>query len=289
MPEIKKHAPGSFCWAEVGTNDTKKTKAFYSELFGWKYEDKPAGEFGVYTMCKQDGKDLAGLYQLPPELMKMGVPPHWMSYVAVASADAACAKVLQHGGTIQQGPFDVMDVGRMAICQDPTGATFSIWEARAHQGGSAMGNGTPCWFELSTRGVAKAEAFYKAVFGWSVKVDADEIYREISAPGAPMPMGGMMELKAQQGPVPPHWLIYFTVDDCDGDAQRTKALGGKVIVPPMDIPKVGRFAVLADPAGATFAIIKLAMVHETQPQPATPKAAAPAQPKAEPTKAQKKK
>ncbi|MSR63899.1 MAG: VOC family protein [Planctomycetes bacterium] len=285
MPEIKKHAPGAFCWAEVGTTDTKKTKAFYSELFGWKYEDRPAGQFGTYTMCKQGGKDLAGLYQLAPELLKMGVPPHWMSYVAVADADAACKKIQQHGGTVQQGPFDVMDVGRMAICKDPTGATFSIWQAKAHAGASVMGeHGTPCWFELSTRGVPKAEAFYKAVFGWSVKVDADQVYRELSAPGAPLPMGGMMELTPQHGPVPPHWLIYFTVEDCDGDAQRTKNLGGKVIVPPMDIPKVGRFAVLADPAGATFAIIKLALHPEHKLEAQTKKTAAPA-----PAKTSKKK
>jgi predicted enzyme related to lactoylglutathione lyase len=61
----------------------------------------------------------------------------------------------------------------------------------------------------------------------------------------------------QHGPVPPHWLIYFTVNDCDGDVARANRLGGKTVVPPMDIPSVGRFAVLADPAGATFAIIKL--------------------------------
>lgn len=256
MPEIQNHAPGSFCWAEVATVDSKKTKAFYGALFGWKYEDRPAGEFGVYTMCTSGGRQLAGLYEMPPNLLQMGVPPHWMSYVAVADADAAAKKIQQHGGKIQQGPFDVMDVGRMAICTDPTGATFSIWQAKAHRGASLMGEkGTPCWFELSTRGLAEAETFYRNVFGWSVKKGGD--YREITAPGASQPQGGMMELTPQHGPVPPHWMIYFTVEDCDGDAARAKSLGGKIVVPPMDIPNVGRFAVMSDPAGATFAIIKL--------------------------------
>lgn len=261
MPEIKKHTPGSFCWAEVATLDAQKTKAFYSELFGWKYEDRPAGEFGIYTMCKLDGKDLAGLYTLPPNLVEMGVPPHWMSYIAVASADEAAKKVQAHGGTIQQGPFDVMDVGRMAICQDPTGATFSVWQAKAHHGASVMGeHGTPCWFELATKGAERAEKFYRDVFGWSVKVgnDAGLVYREFSAPGAPFPSGGIMELTPQHGPVPPHWMIYFTTPDVNADTERAKRLGGKVIVPPMDIPKVGRFSVLADPSGAAFAIITLA-------------------------------
>lgn len=258
MPEIQNHTPGAFCWAEVGTVDAKKTKAFYSELFGWTYEDRPAGEFGTYTMCQLRGKELAGLYEIPP---KMGIPPHWMSYIAVASADAACETIKQHGGKVQQGPFDVMDVGRMAICQDPTGATFSIWQAKAHKGATLMGeNGTPCWFELATKGVEKAEKFYRDVFGWSVKkgTDAGMVYHELTPPGAPFPQGGMMELTPHHGPVPPHWKIYFTVDDCDGDTQRVKNLGGKVIVPPMDIPNVGRFSIVSDPAGATFAMIKLA-------------------------------
>lgn len=276
MPEIKTHTPGAFCWAEVGTIDAKKTKAFYSELFGWKYEDRPAGEFGTYTMCKLDGKDLAGLYELPPDLRKMGVPAHWMSYIAVANADAACDKIKKHGGTVQQGPFDVMDVGRMAICKDPTGATFSIWQAKAHKGASLMGeNGTPCWFELATKGVEKAEKFYRDVFGWSVKrgTDAGMVYHELTPPGAQAPQGGMMELTPHHGPVPPHWQIYFTVDDCDGDVRRVKDLGGKVLVPPMDIPKVGRFAVVTDPAGASFAIIKL-MLDPTHKQAQAPAAAA---------------
>ncbi len=273
--EIKSHVPGAFCWAEVGTTNAQRTRAFYSEIFGWQYQDKQAGGFGVYTLCQLKGRDLAGLYEMPPELLKMGVPPHWMSYIAVTSADAACEKIRKHGGAIQQGPFDVMNVGRMAICKDPTGAVFSVWQAKEHKGAGIMGeNGTPCWFELATKGLEKAEKFYVDVFGWSVKrgTDAGFVYHEISAPGVPMPMGGMMELMPHHGPVPPHWLIYFTVNDCDGDVKRIQGLGGKVLAPPMDIPKVGRFSVVTDPAGAAFAIIKLSFdpehKHEQQALPA---------------------
>lgn len=290
MPEIKKHAPGSFCWAEVGTVQSQKTKAFYAELFGWTYEDRPAGQFGVYTMCKLGGKELAGLFELPPEMTRMGVPPHWMSYIAVESADAAAKKVQQHGGKVQQGPFDVMDVGRMAVCQDPTGALFSIWQAKAHGGAGVMGeHGTPCWFELATKDVAKAEAFYKAVFGWSMHGGSDGgvVYRELTPPGASCPQGGIMELRPEHGPQPPNWKIYFTVADCDKDVKRAQALGGKVYLPPMDIPKVGRFAVLADPAGAAFAIITLSMAEAQMPAAKSAKKADPA-PKA-PSKSSKKK
>lgn len=276
MPEIQKHSAGSFCWAEVGTIDPSRTKAFYSELFGWTFEDRPAGAFGTYTMCRAKGKDVAGLYRMPPELLKTGVPPHWMSYVAVTSADEACRTIQKHGGKIQQGPFDVMDAGRMAICQDPTGAIFSVWQAKAHPGLGVLGeNGTPCWFELATKGVEKAQAFYQAVFGWSVKAgkDVGMVYQEFSAPGAPAPQGGMMELQPEHGPTPPSWTIYFTVQDCDTDAERARNLGGKILVPPMDIADVGRFAVLADPAGAVFSIIKLQLVpHQVSAPASAPRA-----------------
>jgi predicted enzyme related to lactoylglutathione lyase len=144
----------------------------------------------------------------------------------------------------------------MAILADPTGAHFSIWQSKQHKGAQIMGEtGTPAWFELTTRGVEKAEKFYSDLFGWKIKKGGD--YREITGSG--QPMGGMMELTPQHGPVPPHWTVYFPVKDCDGDAKRASQLGGKVLVPPMDIPEVGRFSILADPAGATFAIIKLSL------------------------------
>jgi predicted enzyme related to lactoylglutathione lyase len=260
----------------VATVDVPRTQAFYAKMFGWTYDDQPAGGLGTYTMVRKDGKDVAGLYEMPESLLQRGVPPHWMSYVAVAGADEACATVRRHGGTVAQEPFDVMDVGRMAICQDPTGATFSVWEPRAHAGCGLMGeHGTPCWFELGTKGVERAETFYGACFGWGFKhgTDADTVYREFTAPGAAYPMGGMMELKPEFGPVPPHWMIYFTVPDCDAEVARARKLGGELVVPPMDIENVGRFAVLADPAGARFAVIKLDFAPQPEPPAPKPKAA----------------
>jgi predicted enzyme related to lactoylglutathione lyase len=263
MPQIKNHAPGAFCWAEVGTVNAAKTKSFYGELFGWKYEDKPAGEFGVYTMCKSGGKDLAGLYELPPNLVQAGVPPHWMSYVAVASADDACKKISKHGGKIQQGPFDVMDVGRMAICEDPTGAIFSIWQAKAHPGATRLNEvGSLVWTELYTRDTKKASAFYTGLFGWQTKPfpESPMPYTVFQRPGDERGLGGMLDMTGQlPAEVPPHWLPYFSVEDADKIVARSGELGGSVLMPATDIPTVGRLAILKDPQGAAFAIIKTAM------------------------------
>jgi uncharacterized protein len=67
-----------------------------------------------------------------------------------------------------------------------------------------------------------------------------------------------MKINARWGNVPPHWMPYFQVDDCDGSVTKAQELGGRLNVPSTDIENVGRFALLADPQGALFSIIKMA-------------------------------
>lgn len=261
MPEMPRYAPGSFCWVEVATIDSARTRTFYRELFGWTFEDRPTGDGGVYSIGRLRGKDILGLYELTAAMREQGVPPHWMAYIAVDDTDATCRAVTDLGGKVVQAPFDVAEVGRLAVVADPTGAHFSLWGAQSHPGSGIQGEpGTPCWFELATKGLDRAEEFYTRLFGWKLKKsDAGGMaYHEFTNPGCTYPMGGMMELRPEHGPVPPHWTIYFMVNDVDQDAGRLARLGGTVLVPPMDIPKVGRFAVLRDPAGAVFSIFKLA-------------------------------
>src|SRR5258706_9022601 len=132
MPTITQHAPGAFCWPELGTSDQNAAKKFYGGLFGWTFNDTPIGPDQVYTIFQLDGRDAAALYTLQPDMLKMGVPPHWETYVAVANADNAAALAKQNGGTILKDAFDVMDAGRMAVIQDPLGATFCVWQANKH-------------------------------------------------------------------------------------------------------------------------------------------------------------
>lgn len=261
MPEVKSHAPGSFCWIELGTNDPDGAKKFYTELFGWQAEDTPAGPDMVYTMLRIRGLDVGAMYKQGAEETAHGIPPHWNSYVAVASADDAAAKAKALGGNILADAFDVMDVGRMAIVQDPLGATFQVWQAKTHYGVKLVGEaGTFCWDELWTTDRKKAAEFYTGLFGWKTK-DGDAgpagVYTEWS--NGDQPIGGMMEISPDMGPVPPNWLPYFMVDDCNATAETAGAVGGKLFVPPTDIPNVGRFSVIADPQGAMFAVIKLTM------------------------------
>jgi predicted enzyme related to lactoylglutathione lyase len=257
MPETRVLAPGTFCWCEVGTADAAAAKKFYGELFGWTTTDVPAGDAGTYTMIRLDGRDVGGLYELSKEMREQGVPPHWLAYVKVASADATAAKAGELGGRVVMGPFDVMTAGRMAVVQDPTGGTFALWQPKEHAGAGAMGEvGSPCWHELISTDKAEAGAFYAALLSWQMEsflgaMDYTIFKQEEKS------VAGLMQRTEEMGEVPSHWMIYFAVEDCDASAEKAARLGGEVCVPPTDIPQVGRFAVLADPGGAMFAVIRL--------------------------------
>ncbi len=261
MGSQMKHPAGNFCWYELGTNDTKAATEFYTKLFNWNNVDIPLpGDMGVYTMLRLGDKEVGALYGLGEK--QAGTPPHWMPYVAVDSADEMAAKATKLGAQVIVPAFDVMDVGRMAVFIDPTGAALSVWEPKNHFGVDVTNAvGSACWCELATRDAASAKTFYTGLFGWTTKDSDFMAYTEWLNGG--QPIGGMLPMEgAKFEGVPPHWLTYFTVEDCDATVEKAKSLGGKPIVPPTDIPNTGRFSVIQDPQGAVFAIIKLNMTHQ---------------------------
>ena len=260
MAVVTKHEPGSFCWPELATTDAGGAKTFYKGVFGWDANDSPAGPDMVYTMLQKSGKNVGALYGLGAQ--QQGVPPHWNIYVAVASADETAKKAKDLGGKVLMEPFDVMDVGRMAIIEDKQGAKICIWEAKKHIGAEVINEpNSLCWAELDTNDTKSAGSFYTELFGWGKKGGgqaANETeYIEWQHGGKSI--GGMMTIPKEWGPVPPNWLVYFAVADVDATAKKTGELKGAAIVPPTDIPDMGRFAVLRDPQGAVFAVFRPAM------------------------------
>ena len=253
------HPAGTFCWVDLGANDAAAAKKFYAGLFGWQMQDMPAGPDSVYTMLRVDGKDVGALYTLGAEHKKMGIPPHWGSYIAVESADATAEKARALGAKFFAEPFDVFDLGRMAMMQDPTGAAICVWQAMKHAGAQVLGApGALCWNELLTTDTRAAGAFYARLFGWGTKDT------EMAQGGAytiftlgEKQVGGMMPMMPGWEGVPSNWMVYFAVANCDGSAAKARGLGAEVVVPPTDIPKIGRFAVVQDPQRAVFAIIRL--------------------------------
>ena len=257
MPEFSGYPPGTPSWVDLGSPDVDASARFYGDLFGWDTtEPGPVEETGGYRMFLQRGKMVAGL----GPLMQEGQPPAWTTYVATDSADDTAAKVDAAGGQVFMPPFDVMDAGRMTVLADPAGAVFGVWQAGRHRGAELANEpGSLCWNELLTRDVDGAKRFYNAVFGWEGATDPGSgaaEFTEWKLDGRTI--GGMSNMADRLPPeVPPHWGVVFAVEDTDAAASRARELGATVQVEPTDIP-VGRFAVLADPQGATFTVIALA-------------------------------
>ena len=257
MADISEYNPGTFCWSELNTTDPAAAKRFYSELFGWTADDRPAGPDMVYSILQLGGQDAAALVGLDAERRSQGVPPHWLSYVSVASADDAAAHANRLGATVLAGPFDVMDVGRMAVVQDPKGANFALWQPGRHIGARRVNEpGALTWNELATRDTEAAGKFYSDLFGWTRQEQEMKnlVYTRFESRGRPM--GGMLPIPSEWGTVPPHWLVYFGVDDCDAGIEKARGLGAEVRVPAMEANGL-RFAVLVDPQGAPFGIVQM--------------------------------
>lgn len=254
MTGISTHRPGTFCWVELATSDAAAAKSFYTSLFGWTTTETDMGnDMGLYYIFHKDGKETAAMYQTGGDMA--GMPPNWLSYVAVDSADDASAKATSLGAQGIHGPFDVFDMGRMAVIKDSQGAHIAVWQAKKHSGiGVRDEESSLCWNELHATDVAAGKSFYPALFGWRAKESPEYTEWHLGENA----IGGMLRSHAPEG-VPAYWIPYFAVADCDAAVARAQASGAMVFSPPMDIEKVGRFAVLADPQGATFAVIKVSM------------------------------
>ena len=254
---------GSFCWFELGTVNQPAAVAYYQKLFGWTVQDSPMAPGEVYSMFKLNDDDVAAAFTLRPEQRANGVPPHWMIYVAVIDADDVAARATALGGTVLAPPFDVFHFGRMAVLKDPTGATFSIWQAKDHAGAGVWGvPGSASWGDLSTRDQSSAGDFYTQLFGWRMVGGKDLVD---AAPGDYFHIMNGVDLIGGVGPAsqrepnsPPHWLVYFTAASCADATAKAIGLGGTAHVQNMQIGEEGWISVIADPQGAMFGI------HATQ-------------------------
>jgi uncharacterized protein len=250
MGDRTSYPPGTFSWSELPTSDPDGAKRFYGELFGWDFEDLPMpGDAGAYTMARLDGKDVAALFQA-----REGMPTFWGSYVTVESADSTAARAADLGATLMTEPFDVMESGRMAIVQDPTGAVFSVWQPRGSIGATWVnGPGALSLNQLNTTDPEAAQRFYSELFGWRFEDVSSEETQYWGIYNSDRLNGGMMQMPPDAGQMPSHWLIYFGTEDVDADAPRVEELGGTIGLPPTDVPG-GRILLAQDPQGAYFGL-----------------------------------
>jgi len=255
MPETAVYAPGTPAWVDLSTSDADAGKTFYSKLFGWQPQDL-GPDAGNYVIFRLDGKQVAAL----GPVQNPGQPSAWSVYIATDDAQATAKKVREAGGTVALEPLQVMDQGSMAVFQDPIGAFISVWQPAKMKGFDLRNQPNSfAWAELNARGVEKTKPFYKEVFGWGDKTsqmgEGQPPYTEWQLGGESI--GGGMEMsKDMPASIPPHWLVYFGVADPDATAEKAAELGGKVNFGPADFPG-GRFAVISDPQGATFGVLRM--------------------------------
>jgi uncharacterized protein len=254
MSERTSYEPGTPCWVDLGTPDIEAAVAFYGGLFGWDVpEPENAEQTGGYRQAMLRGKPVAGMMPL----MQEGQPPAWSSYVSVADADATVAKAKGAGATVFAEPMDVMDLGRMAVFADPSGAVIGLWQPGSFVGAEVVGEpNAVVWNELNTRDPEAAKAFYGDVFGWGFEERQFETGAYTSLEVGDTTVGGMIDITGRApDEIPPHWLVYFAVEDVDATVAKAKGFGGDIALEPFDIAEVGRIAIVKDPFGAVFAVM----------------------------------
>jgi predicted enzyme related to lactoylglutathione lyase len=270
---------GQFVWYELTTPDVGAAQKFYPRFTGWGLQpfDKD------YMMFTTGGTPIAGVFQLSEEMRQQGVPPNWMPYVEANNIDETAAKATSLGGRVVHGPMDVAGAGRLAILQDPQGATFGIYKSASPNAGAWDGTavvGRFSWHELMTTDASAAFDFYRGLFGWDRNGEMDmgggQMY-SMYGTGEKM-YGGMYNRTADMASMHPFWMIYIHVADVGKAVATAVKAGGTVHRPQMDIPG-GSIAILGDPQGAGFALHHVnaqPVAASTASRPAAKKASKPA-------------
>jgi hypothetical protein len=239
---------GQVVWHDLMTTDVERTKAFYGELFGWEFEVWKPGELD-YSMITSGGSQHGGFMTLDAA---NGAPPHWLAYVRVEDVDAAAEQATEAGGTVYVQPTDITEVGRFSVLGDPQGAVLAAF---APAEAMTLPQGVFAWDELVTTDVEGAKAFYAAVLGWGSREWEGEAPYTLFTNPAEQEVAGVMDRPANyEGP--PSWLTYLLADDLEAVVAKAGELGAEVYLEGMDVPGIGRIAVLADTTGAAFGLFK---------------------------------
>ena len=182
----------------------------------------------------------------------------------VEDIDATVDAVRGAGGRILEPPYAIPCGGRVSVVADPAGAMFALISGGPTPDGVwlSMRPGSVCWVETLSRDVTASEPFYEAVFGWESSRSADG-YSTFMLDGEQV-AGSLAMPDSVPVDAPSHWTVYFAVSDCDVTQRAAVDLGGSVLVETTPV-EVGRFAVLEDPAGATFDIMDLSRVEAAHP------------------------
>jgi predicted enzyme related to lactoylglutathione lyase len=241
---------GDLVWFDLSATDVPAAIQFYTGLMGWGTETWAGPK--PYTMFKRAAGTIGGVMELADEAKKMGAPPNWMGYVAVADVDASVAKATALGGQVYVPGTDIPSVGRFAVLADPTGAVMAVFK-------SSNPTGEPqravAWCELATTDAAASWAWLEGMFGWkkadSMAMPDGGTYQMIKNTGEAF--AGMSTTKLPRSA----WAYYFGVGDARKSFARAKELGCTALYEPMQVPGGGWATLLVDPQGAAFGLFSM--------------------------------
>jgi hypothetical protein len=258
MAGIATRLANKIAWVDLASKDAEGSRRFYGSLFGWDVQVNPDPLYGGYALAKLGGQDAAGI----GPAQDPNAPTAWSIYIGAEDVNELAGRIAAAGGTVVAPPFPVGEQGTMAVFQDPTGAFISSWQGTQMGGFQTTGEGAFAWAELNTRGIDEATRFYETVFGWTHDTmpagqpgmpDYTTFYASGERVAGAMPMDAAMPAN-----IPSYWMPYFGVKDVDGAFEKARSLGAQEMVAPTDFPG-GRFAIVSDPQGAMFGLLRLAM------------------------------
>lgn len=248
-------AQGRIVWHDLMTTDPKASLAFFTELVGWRTKEADMGPMGTYTMFSAGDRDVGGLMPLETS---HGVPSHFIAYIHVDNLDQALETAKRLGGTVAVPPTPIPDVGTFAVLVDPLGGVTSPMTMTAvpPEDAELPRQGMFCWEELMSTDPEASAKFYQEVYGYTLEsMDMGPIgtYRMLKR--GDLAVAGIMKTPPE-APQGTYWMSYIAADDVDSTTGRVEKLGGRVLVPPTDIPEIGRFSAVQDPAGTAVALFK---------------------------------
>lgn len=250
MTTLQATRVGTVSLVELTTPDMESVAGFYQRLLGWDYTN-----LGHRLLAEADGRRAAVISPRPATIGDMPLPGAWTVGFRTDDLKAAVRRAEELGGTVIEPPAEYPEGWRAAQLADPTGATFSLIEAGPDFGIEAggTGRGTLGWCELLTDDMPRAEAFYRALFGWTSHFDATTAYTTFKLGGDAV--AGMMGMPPETGDAPAFWMPYFNVDGVAAAVVEVAGLGGTITVAPREYESM-RFAVVEDPQGATFSLLE---------------------------------
>ncbi|MDG1431798.1 MAG: VOC family protein [Paracoccaceae bacterium] len=229
---------GNFVWADLSSFRPTVTRQFYSDLFGWRFDD--------YSASTASGP-VAGLYEMPEKFQAINMPSFWMSYISVDDVGKTVEVARANGAKVELGPIPFEGGGQIALIRDPLGAGFTIYEGSSLNS-SASGEGAKLGHGLFVSDASAVIGFYETLFGWRFKPMADGA-QEIQANGRRIAHLYEIPDPAIRGKEQ-YWAVYFGAQNLDEAQLKVTASGGEVVGETEILE--GRAIVAKDPDGGTF-------------------------------------